>query len=132
MPQVCFAQANIARAAQAHRAGRLGMDALDARSMAIGVLERLGVLALASGKECLHLLAWSQGQGAPRRARTRRLTRAGFAIGLGEFDLDDGVTFAILSRRPAIAPLSLGTRDRLGFPINREMGEIIASLRLIP
>src|SRR5215472_8062989 len=108
------------------------MDPLNARPMAIGVLECLGVLSLASGKEGLHLLAWPQGQGAPWSACTGDLTRAGFAISLGKLDRDFGVAIAVLSWRPAIARLSLGTRDRLGFPINGKMGEIIAGLRLIP
>src|SRR5690242_8815032 len=106
------------------------MDPLYARPMAIGDLESLGVLALAGGKEGQHLLTWAQGQGAPWSACTEDLTRAGFAISLGELDLDDGMAFAVLSWRPAIARLSLGTGDRLGFPINGEMGEIIAGLRL--
>jgi hypothetical protein len=83
--------------------------------MAIGVLEVFGVLALASGKECQHLLAWSQRQGAPGRTCTEGLTWTGFAIGLGKRDLDDGMALGILGRRPAIAGLSLGTGHCLGF-----------------
>jgi hypothetical protein len=100
--------------------------------MAIGALKVLGGLSLASCKEGLHLLAWSQGQRAPGRTRIGRLTWAGFAIGLGKLHLDDQMALGILGRRPAIAGLSLGTDHRLGFPINQEVRQIIADFRLIP
>ena len=73
--------------------------------MTIHVLELIRLLPLACSKERLHLLFWVQGQAAPRRSRTAGPTRT------------DAV---------------LWTGDGLGFPIDGEVREVVASLCLIP
>src|SRR5262249_35977942 len=60
------------------------------------------------------------------------LTQADFTIGLGERDREDRFAFSVLSRRPPCTAPPLGTGDRLGFPVNREVRQVIAGLRLIP
>src|SRR5215469_16823675 len=52
-------------------------------------------------------------------------------IGLGESNLNKRFAFP-LDGCPARIDLALWTRDGLGFPIDGEMGEIIAGLGLIP
>lgn len=57
LAQMGFAQPHIPRAAQAHRACALGMDPLNARPVAVGVLEDLRFLTLPPGQQGVHLLA---------------------------------------------------------------------------
>ena len=57
MAQMGFGQTDIARAASARRAHSLRMGPLNARSMAIGVLELIRLLSLACCKQRQHLLS---------------------------------------------------------------------------
>ena len=72
-----------------------------------------------------------QGQAAPRRPRTGGPTGTDLTITLGKFHLDQRFA-GILDRRPARTRAALRASDRLGFPIDREVREVIAGLRLLP
>src|SRR5258708_17285945 len=100
--------------------------------MTIGVLERLGIVALACSEQCLHPLSWLQGQGVPGLSGARGSAGTCLTIRLRELDLDDRFPFGIVSRRPARTGVTLGAGHRFGFPINGEVREVIAGLRLIP
>jgi hypothetical protein len=54
-----------------------------------------------------------------------------YSRGCRKLDFDERFA-CILDRRPARTAPTLGTDDRLGFPIDQEAGEIVASLGLIP
>src|SRR5215472_14382696 len=117
MTQMGFAQTEIARAPQSHRAHSLRMSPFNACPMTIDVLELIGLLPLACCKKCLHLLLGVQGQAAPSRARAGGSAGADLTIALGKLHLDE--CFAgILDRRPTRTDPTLRTGDRLGFPIN--------------
>src|SRR5258708_7136427 len=107
------------------------MGAFNARPMTIGILELIRLLPLARCKKCLHLLFGMQGQAAPRRSRTRRPTGADLTVALRELHFDQRFA-CILDRRPARTDLALWTGDGLSFPIDGEVREVEAGLRLIP
>src|SRR5438105_2948810 len=131
MTQMGFVQTDIPRAPQAHRAHSLRMRSFNACPMAIAVLELLCLLPLAGGKECLHLLSWMQGERAPSRSGTGGPSRADLTVALRKLHLDQRFA-GILNGCPARTAPALWTGDGLCFPIDREMREIIAGLRLIP
>ena len=70
--------------------------------------------------------------------RSSQLTRTGCPAGtrltirLGAFDLDDRIAFAVLSGSPAGTGVTLWTRDRLCFPINREVRHLVICFRMPP
>jgi hypothetical protein len=74
------------------------MRSFDTCTMAVGLLERLGVLALACSKQSLHPLSWLQGQGTSALSGAGRSGRAGLTIHLGELHLDDGLAFGMLAQ----------------------------------
>lgn len=86
---------------------------------------------LSRRKQRLHLLSWVQGQAAPSRSRTQDLTGTDLTVALGKLHLDQRFA-CILDRRPTRTDPTLWTGHRLGFPIDREVREVVASLRLIP
>src|SRR5712691_2498795 len=131
MPQMSSAETDIPRASQAHCAHPLGVGSLNARPMAIGVLKGRRALALTCGKKRLHLLFWMQGQSAPSRSRTGGPTGTNLTVALGKLDLDERLA-CILDRCPARTDPTLWTGDPFRFPIDAEMGEVIACLCLIP
>src|SRR5450759_990945 len=99
--------------------------------MAIGVLECLCALSASCRKKRLHLLSWMQGQGAPSRSCTEGLTGTNLTVALGKLHLDERFA-CVLDGCPARADPTLWTGDRLGFPIDGEVREIVPGLRLIP
>src|SRR5258708_38541874 len=107
------------------------MGAFNACPMAIGLLERIRLLPLARRKQRLHLLSWVQGQAAPSRSRTRGLTGTDLIVALRKLHLDQRFA-CILNRRPARTAVPLWTSHGLGFPIDGEVREVVAGLRLIP
>jgi len=131
MAEMGFVQTDIPRAPQAHRAHCLRMGSFNACPMAIGVLEVLGALSTACRKQRLHLLSRVQGHAAPSGSRTRGPTGTRFTIHLGKLHLDERFA-CILDRRPTRTDPTLWTGDCLGFPIDREVREVVASLSLIP
>src|SRR5437660_2979030 len=131
MTQMGFGKTDITRAPQAHRAHGLRMGAFNACPMAIGVLEVLGALSTSCRKQRLHLLSRVQGHAAPSRSRTGGPTGTRFTIHLGKLHLDERFA-CILDRCPTRTDPTLWTGDCLGFPIDREVREVVASLSLIP
>src|SRR6266571_4109209 len=107
------------------------MGSFNACPMAIGLLELIGLLPLARCKQRLHLLSWVQGQGAPSRSRTRGLTGTDLTVALRKLHLDQRFT-CILDRRPTRTDPPLRTGHGLRFPIDGEVREVVAGLRLIP
>src|SRR5260370_14534716 len=99
--------------------------------MAIDVLEGICALSLTRRKQRLHLLSWMQGQAAPSRSGTGRPAGTDLTITHGKLHLDERFA-GILDGCPARTDPLLGTGNRLGLPIDGEVREIIASLRLIP
>src|SRR6266566_3047565 len=107
------------------------MGAFNACPMTIGLLEGVRALSLARRKQRLHLLSGVQGQSAPSRSCTRRLIGANLTIALGKFHLNERFA-CILDGSPARTDPTLWTGDRLRFPIDGEVREVVAGLRLIP
>ncbi len=107
------------------------MDSFNACPMAIGVLELLGPLPLARRKKRLHLLLWVQCERAASGSRTGGPTGANLTVALRKLHLDQRFA-CILDGSPARTDPTLWTGDRLGFPIDAEVREVIADLRLIP
>src|SRR6266480_526383 len=99
--------------------------------MTIGVFELIRTLPLAGGKKRLHLLFWMQGQTAPRRARTEVPSGTDLTIALRKLHLDEQFA-GILDGCPARTGPTLWAGDRLGIPIDGEVREVVARLRLIP
>jgi hypothetical protein len=67
----------------------------------------------------------------PSGSRTEEPTGTDFTVTLGKLHLNK--RFArILDWRPTRTAPTLWTGDRLGFPVNEEVGEIITGLGLIP
>ena len=99
--------------------------------MAIRLLEGIRALALARRKQRLHLLSGVQGQGAPSRSCTRRPAGADLTVTLGKLHLDKRFA-CILDRCPARTDPTLWTGNRLGVPVDREVRQVVAGLRLIP
>ena len=106
------------------------MGSFNTRPMAIGVLELIRLLALAGGKERLHLLSWMQGERAPSRSGTRDPTRTDLTIALRKLHFDQRFA-GILDRCPTRTGPTLWTGNRLGFPIDGEVRQVIAGLRLM-
>src|SRR5205809_5607002 len=107
------------------------MGAFNACPMAIDILEFIGLLPLARGKQRLHLLPWVQGERAASGSRTGVPSGAGPTVALGKLHLDEGFA-GILDGRPTRTHPTLWAGDRLGFPINGEVREVVARFRLIP
>jgi len=99
--------------------------------MTIHVLELIRFLPLACGKERLHLLFWVQGQAAPSRSRTAGPTGTDLTVALRKLYFDERFA-CILDRCLARTDAALWTGDGLGFPIDGEVREVVASLCLIP
>lgn len=70
------------------------MGSFNACPMVIAVLELIGLLALAGGKERLHLLSWMQRERAPSRSCTGGLSRADLTVA-------DAENFTLISDLPA-------------------------------
>ena len=130
MAQMGFGKTDIARAPQAHRAHGLRMGAFNACPMAIGVLEVLGALSTACRKQRLHLLSRVQGHAAPSGSRTGGPSGADLTVALRKLHLDQRFA-GILDGCPTRTGAALWTGDRLGFPIDGEVGEVIAGLGLM-
>src|SRR5258708_3479996 len=107
------------------------MGAFNACPMAIGLLERIRAFSLARRKQRLHLLSGVQGQAAPSCSRTGGPTGADLTITLRKLHLDQRFA-CILDGCPARTDPSLWAGDRLRFPIDGEVCEVVAGLRLIP
>src|SRR5258708_5591128 len=107
------------------------MGSFNTRPMAIGLLELICLLPLAGGKERQHLLSWMQRERAPGRSCTGGPSRADLTVALRKLHLDQRFA-CILDECPARTDPSLWTGDRLRFPIDGEVREVIAGLRLIP
>src|SRR5437016_8314915 len=125
MTQMGFAQTNIPRAPQAHRAHPLRMRSFNACPMTIAVLERICLLPLAGGKERLHLLSWVQREGAAGGSRTGGPSRADLTVTLRKLHLDQRFA-CILDGCPARTDPTLWTGDGFGLPIDAEVCEVIA------
>src|SRR6266581_119302 len=131
MTQMGFAQAAIARAPQAHCAHCLRMRPFNACPMAIALLELICLLPLAGGKERQHLLSWVQGEAAASGSRTAGPRRTNLTIALRKLHLNERFA-CILDGCPARTDPTLWTGDRLGLPIDGEVRQVVAGLRLIP
>src|SRR5256885_12875558 len=99
--------------------------------MTIGVLELIRILPLPGGKKRLHLLFWMQGQTAPCRARTGVPSGTDLTVALRKLHLDEQFA-GILDGCPARTGPTLWAGDCLGIPIDGEVREVVARLRLIP
>ena len=72
-----------------------------------------------------------QGHAPPSRSRTGRPTGTDLTVTDGKLHLDERFA-CILDRRPARIGPALWAGHRLRFPIDAEVGEVIAGLCLIP
>ena len=72
-----------------------------------------------------------QRERSPGRSGTAGPSRADLTVALRKLHLDQRFA-CILDRCPARTGSALWTGDRLGFPIDGEVREVIAGLRLIP
>src|SRR6266571_8563732 len=131
MTQMGFAQTDIARASQSHRAHSLRMGPFNACSMAIGVLELIRLLPLACCKKRMHLLPWVQGERAASGSRTGGPSGTDLTVALRKLHLNERFA-CILDGCPARTGPALWTGDRLGLPINGEVCQVVAGLRLVP
>src|SRR6266567_1235108 len=104
------------------------MRPFNACPMAIGVLEGICTLSLTGSKQRLHLLSWMQCDAAPSRSRAEGPTRADFTITDGKLHFDERFA-CILDGCPTRTDPSPWTDDGLRFPIDGEVGEVVASLR---
>src|SRR6266567_4636716 len=109
---------------------RLRVGSFNACPMAIGVLESIGALSTSCRKQRLHLLPLVQGYATPSRSGTGGPTGADLTVADGKLHLDQRFA-SILDRRPARTDPALWTGDGLSLPIDGEVREIIAGLRLI-
>src|SRR2546422_7137438 len=107
------------------------MSAFNACSMAIGLLEGIRLLPLARRKKRLHLLLWVQRERAPGRSGTAGSSGADLTVALRELHLDERFA-SILDRGPTRTDPTLWTGEGLGFPIDAEVREVVAGLRLVP
>src|ERR1700676_4614595 len=107
------------------------MEAFNACQMAIGVLELGGLLALACGKQRLHLLPWVQGERAASGSRTEDPGGTDFTVTLGKLHLDQQFS-CIPHRGPTLTDAALWAGHGLRFPIDVEVREVVSGLRLIP
>src|SRR5258706_1444667 len=107
------------------------MRSFNACPMAIAVLELICLLPLAGGKERLHLLPWMQRERSPGRSGTGDPSRADLTVALRKLHLDQRFA-CLLDGCPARTGPALWTGDGFGLPIDGEVREVIASLRLIP
>src|SRR5260221_14454741 len=107
------------------------MGSFNAGPMAIGLLEGIRLLPLARRKQCLHLLLWVQRERAPSRSGTAGSSGADLTVALRKLHLDQRFA-CIQDRRPTRTDPTLWTGDRLGLPIDGEVREVVAGLRLIP
>ncbi len=99
--------------------------------MAIDLSEGIGALSLTRCQKDLHLLSCVQRQTAPSRSRTEGPTRAELTITDGKLHFDE--RFArLLDGCPTRTDPPLWAGHRLSLPIDGEVSEIIAGLRLIP
>ncbi len=131
MAQMGFVQTDRARAPQAHRAHCLRVGSFNACPMAIGVLEVLGALSTACRKQRLHLLPWVQREGAASRSRTGGPSGTDLTVALRKLHLDQRFA-GILDGCPTRTAAALWTGHGLRFPIDVEVREVVAGLRLIP
>src|SRR6266852_5157761 len=107
------------------------MGAFNACSVAIGILELIGLLPLARRKKRLHLLLWVQGERAASGSGTGGLSGTDLTVALRKLHLDERFA-CILDGSPTRTGSALWTGHGLRFPINIEVREVIASLSLIP
>ncbi len=107
------------------------MGAFNPCPMARGVLELIRLLPLARCKKRLHLLAWVQSERAASRSRTGGLSGTDLTVALRKLHLDQRFA-GILDGCPARAGPALWTGHGLRFPIDVEVREVVAGLRLIP
>src|SRR6266550_8602281 len=131
MAQMGFVQTDISRAPQAHRAHCLRVGSFNACPMAIGVLVLIGLLPLARRKKRLHLLSWVQREGAASRSRPGGSSGTDLTVALSKLHLDQRFA-GILDGCPTRTAPALWTGHGLRFPIDVEVREVVAGLRLIP
>ncbi len=106
------------------------MGAFNPCPMAIGVLELIRLLPLARGKKRLHLLAWVQSERAASRSRTGGPSGTDLTVALRKLHFDQRFA-GILDGCPARAGAALWIGHGLRFPIDGEVREVVAGLRLI-
>ncbi len=99
--------------------------------MMIRLFERIGLLTLPCGKQGLHLLFWMQSHTAPSRSRTEGPSGADLTIAHGKLHFDQRFV-CLLNECPTRTRASLWACDGLGSPIDGEVREVVAGLRLIP
>src|SRR5260221_10326440 len=107
------------------------MGSFNARSMVIRLLESFCTFSLTRSKKRLHLLFGVQGQAAPSCSRTAGPSGTDLTIALGKLHLDQRFA-SILNRCPTRTDPTLWTDHPLCVPIDGEMREVVAGLRLIP
>src|SRR5437660_9389725 len=99
--------------------------------MAIGVLDLIRFLPLARCKQRMHLLPWVQGERAASGSRTGGPSGTDLPVALRKLHLDQRFA-GILDGCPARTGPALWTGHGLRFPIDVEVREVVAGLRLIP
>src|SRR5512144_2611530 len=133
MLQVCLHQAAVPSSPQPEGAHTLGECALDASSACIAVSTRLGLIPLASRRQC-RLLGLRQQLELPClvwRARTQRAGIAGITIRLTEHDHYPWADHALGQLAPIGRELALRTTRRFVFPIDVELLNGVSPCRLV-
>src|SRR6266516_4027799 len=103
----------------------------NACSMAIGLFKLFCILSLTRREKRQHLLFRMQGHASPFRSCAQSPTGADFTIALRELHFDKRFA-CILDWGPTRTDLALWTGDRLSFPIDGKMRQVMAGLSLIP
>src|SRR5437016_5825520 len=107
------------------------MGSFNACPMAISLLESIRALSPTCSKQCLHLLLWMQRHAASSCSGTQGPRGTDLAITAGKLHFDQGFV-GLLNGCPARTGAPLRTGNGLRFPIDGEVREVVAGLRLIP